>query len=125
MGKALLDWIVNNNEVRLVEEAEDMLDGLQVMTEEKETGMREEILIQATDIVTALVIAGNLDLGKVSFQKDGKADQTFLKDGKLIRRVGRAERMKKIRVQRSSRWATRGEQPKLEKPVLKTLRIWL
>ena len=53
----LLEWLVNNRERRLVEEAEDILDGLEKLTEEGEMGMTEELLLETTEIVTAVVVS--------------------------------------------------------------------
>ena len=94
----IMEWMVNNNESRLVEEAEDMIDGLEEMTATKEMSMTEEVLMKATEIITAIVVARNMDLGKVpSFQKAGEPSQSFQLDGKRTRRVGRGESMKRIR----------------------------
>ena len=87
----IMEWMVNNNESRLVEEAEDMIDGLEEMTATKEMSMTEEVLMKATEIITAIVVARNMDLGKVpSFQKAGEPEQSGQMDGKQTRRVGRA-----------------------------------
>ena len=37
----LVEWLVNNKERRLVEEAEDILDGLEQMVEDGDMGMVE------------------------------------------------------------------------------------
>ena len=89
---------MNNNESRLAEEAEDVLDGLEEMTATKEMSMTEEVVVKATAIITAIVVARKMDLGKVSsFQRDGEPSQSFQLDGKQNRRVGRGESMKRIR----------------------------
>ena len=89
--------MINNREMRLVEEAEDMLDGLEGLAEASEMGVTNNILMEATEIITAVVLARNLDREKVSFQMDGEEELLFQKDGNLPRRVGRAAGMKKVR----------------------------
>ena len=54
----IMEWMVNNTESRLVEEAEDMLDGLEEMTASKEMSMTEEVLLKATAIITGIVGQG-------------------------------------------------------------------
>ena len=96
----LMEWMINNNECRLVEEAEDMLDGLEDMLVAKEMSMTEEILVKATAVITTIVVARNMDLGKIgtlTFQKEGEQNQSFQKDGSQTRRVGRGESMKRMR----------------------------
>ena len=93
----LIEWMINNREMRLVEEAEDMLDGLEGLAEASEMGVTNNILMEATEIITAVVLARNLDREKVSFQMDGEEELLFQKDGNLPRRVGRAAGMKKVR----------------------------
>ena len=77
----LIEWLINNGERRLVEEAEDILDGLEERTKDGEMGMTEELLLEATEIVTSVVIAWNMDLERVSFMKDGQDEEIFQMDG--------------------------------------------
>ena len=77
----LMEWLVNNKERRLVEEAEDILDGLEQMVEEGDMGMEEVLLIEATEIITSVVLAWNLDVERITFVKAGKEDEAFQKDG--------------------------------------------
>ena len=44
----LMEWLINNGERRLVEEAEDILDGLEQLTKDGEMGMTEELLLETT-----------------------------------------------------------------------------
>ena len=60
-------------------------------------GMNKDILMEATEIITAVVLARNLDMEKVSFQMDGEEELLFQEDGNYPRRVGRAAGMKKVR----------------------------
>ena len=53
----------------MVEEAEDILDGLEKLAEEEELGMSVELLVEATEIVTSLVVAWNIALERISFVK--------------------------------------------------------
>ena len=73
----LVEWLVNNKERRLVEEAEDILDGLEQMVEDGDMGMEEELLIEATEVVTSVVLAWNLDVERITFVKAGKEDEAF------------------------------------------------
>ena len=57
LRNTLLEWLVNNRERRLVEEAEDILDGLEKFTEVGEMGMTEELLQETTEIVTLVVVS--------------------------------------------------------------------
>ena len=85
----LMEWLKNNKESRLVEEAEDILDRFEQLAEAGEMGMTKELLLEATDIVTAVVVAWNIDVERISFTKTGEDDETFQMDGK-VKRVGRA-----------------------------------
>ena len=87
----VLDWMVNNKEVILVEEGEDILDGLEVMEESGEVS--GTLLLDITEIITALTVARNLDTDRLmpTFQQDGKPRT------KRLKRIGRAESMAKVR----------------------------
>ena len=61
----LMEWLINNKERRLVEEAEDILDGLEQLAEAGEMGMTKELLLEATEIVTAVVVAWKIDVERV------------------------------------------------------------
>ena len=52
------------------------MDGLEKLTEDGELGMSEELLVESTGIVTALVVAWNIDLERISFVKAGQEDVT-------------------------------------------------
>ena len=93
----LIEWFVNNKERRLVEEAADILDGLEQLVEEEEMGMNEILLVEAMEIITAVVLAWNLDVERISFVKAGKEEEAFQRDGEQVGRIGRAESMKKMR----------------------------
>ena len=62
----LLEWMINNKEMRLMEEAEDMLDGLEDLKEAGEMGMTNNILMETTEVITALVLAKNPDMEKIT-----------------------------------------------------------
>jgi hypothetical protein len=72
--ESLIDWI--NKEVTLVEEGEDILDGLEMMRESGE--ISGTLLLDSTEIVTALIVARSLDMNRVmpTFQQDGNQDST-------------------------------------------------
>jgi hypothetical protein len=58
--ESLADWMLTNKEVTLVEEGEDILDGLELMMESGE--ISGTLLLDSTEIVTALIVARNLDV---------------------------------------------------------------
>ena len=60
-------------------------------------GMEEELLIEATEVVTSVVLAWNLDVERITFVKAGKEEEAFHRDEEKVRRLGRAESMKKMR----------------------------
>ena len=90
----LVEWLVNNKERRLVEEAEDILDGLEQMVEDGDMGMEEELLIEATELITSVVLAWNLDVERITFMQAGKEEEAFHRGGEQVKRLGRAESMK-------------------------------
>ena len=55
----VLDWMIENDEATLVVEGEHILDGLEMMEGMKE--ISEEILMDATEMSTTLIISRNLD----------------------------------------------------------------
>ena len=81
----------------MVEEGEDIIDGLEMMVEEGE--ISRKLLLDSTELVT-LIIARNLcpETMSTSFQKDRNPDQARV-DQKLNRSSGsgRLERMMKMR----------------------------
>ena len=87
----IIDWMLNNKEVTLVEEGEDILDGLEQMMEWKISGT---LLLDSTEIITALIVARNMDVDTEmpTFQQVGNQDST-----KRLSRVRRAENMMKVR----------------------------
>ena len=56
--ESVLYWIIEHDEMTLVEEGEDILDGLEMMEGLKE--ISEEILMDATEMITTLIISRNL-----------------------------------------------------------------
>jgi hypothetical protein len=60
-------------------------------------GLAEAGEMGVTEITTAVVLARNLDMEKVSFQLDGEEELLLHEDGNYPRRVGRAAGMKKVR----------------------------
>ena len=85
--EALWSWIAENEVVTLVEEGEDILDGLEAMLTEEDNGVSDEVLMDANEIITAIIMARGLETSRVAplFQKDGR------KMTNKIRRIGRAE----------------------------------
>ena len=57
--ESVLDWMIENDEATLVVEGEHILDGLEMMEGMKE--ISEEILMDATEMSTTLIISQNLD----------------------------------------------------------------
>ena len=90
---ALLEWMLENDTEVLVDEGEDILDGLEMMEQENSSGVTENIMIDATEIITAIIVANGLDTQRVApiFQEDGK------KTTEKIKRIGRAEGMIRMR----------------------------
>ena len=84
--------MLENKESTLVEEGEDILDGLEMMEEMKE--ISETFLLDWTEIITSIIVARNMEAGNTmpTFQKDGKDDST-----KGMTRICRAGNMIKIR----------------------------
>ena len=89
--------MLENDEITLVEEGEDILDGLEMMEEDGE--IAGDLLLDSTEIIT-MIIARNLcsDRIPVTFQQAGKM-KTFPKDGKQKESCAtrREESMKKMR----------------------------
>ena len=81
-----MDWMLTNKEVKLVEEEEDILDGLEMMMECGD--ISGTLLLDSTEIITALIVARSLDMDRVmpTFQQDGNQDST-----KRLSRICRAE----------------------------------
>ena len=69
----ILDWMISNKEVTLMEEGEDILDGLEVMEGCGEVS--GTLLLDITEIITALTVARNLDTNWMipTFQQDGNS----------------------------------------------------
>ena len=86
-------WMAENEVSTMIEESEDILDGLESMLAEEGSGVTEEVLIDATEIITAIIVAGEMKTQGIAplFQKAGK-----LTTGR-IRKTDRAEGMVKIR----------------------------
>ena len=85
LKEALIDWIDENEVETLVEEGEDIVDGIEAMELNKEPGICEEVLIGATEIITSIIVARGMENERIA--------PVFLKDGK----VGRADYMMKMR----------------------------
>ena len=90
---ALWSWMTENEIETLVEEGEDILDGLEAMNGDETGEVTEEILMDAAEIITAIIVARDVETSKVApiFQKDGK------RTASKIRRIGRAEGMRRMR----------------------------
>ena len=87
----ILDWMISNKEVTLMEEGEDILDGLEVMEGCGEVS--GTLLLDITEIITALTVARNLDTSRMipTFQQDGNSSK------ERLGRIGRAKSMTKVR----------------------------
>ena len=85
--------MTENEVTTMVEEGEDIMDGLESMLTEEGSGVTEEVLIDATEIITAIIVAGEKKPQGIAplFQKAGK-----LTTGR-IRKTGRAEGMVRMR----------------------------
>ena len=91
--EALMSWMVENKDVTLIEEGEDILDGLEAMHAEEGSEVSEEILMDATEVITAIIVAKGLETKRVApiFQKGG------ILTTDRIKRIGRAEGMIRMR----------------------------
>ena len=87
MKESLKDLLIENDETTLIEEGEDILDGLELMMDNKEEGMTMETLMDVTEIITTLLIWRSLTGKKIApvFQKAGASTS------KRITRIGRAD----------------------------------
>ena len=94
---ALIEWMLENGSKVMVDEGEDILDGLEMM--EKDGEVAGELLLDSTEIIT-MIIARNLcsDRMPITFQKAGKV-KTFPMDGNRSEKCGtqRAASMRKMR----------------------------
>ena len=90
--EAMIDWMVSNTEDTLVEEGEDILDGLETMENLGEVSSK--LLLDSTELITSIIVARRMESEEMmpTFQKDGKQPTT-----KNISRINRASSMIKIR----------------------------
>ena len=93
MKESLKDLLIENDETTLIEEGEDILDGLELMMDNKEEGMTMETLMDVTEIITTLLIWRSLT-GKKIAQVFQKAEAST---SERIKRIDRTEGMKKMR----------------------------
>ena len=56
---ALIEWMVENDESTLMEEGEDILDGLELMADSGEVS--STLLLDCTEMITTLIVARNVD----------------------------------------------------------------
>ena len=56
----------------LIEEGEDIIDGIEVMKTNNEPGVTEEILMDATEIITSIIVARGVETERIAtiFLKD-------------------------------------------------------
>ena len=80
--EALVDWLIENDESTMVEEGEDIVDGLETM--ELEGEISRKLLLDSTEVIT-MIIARNLCPGTVqpTFLKAGKPEQPKMDGIKL------------------------------------------
>ena len=83
-----MEWIEENEVTTMVEEGEDILDGLETMLGEPGRGVTEDILKDATEIITSIILAEQMAKNKIA--------PIFLRAGKS-RKVGRVEGMERMR----------------------------
>ena len=95
--ESLIDWLIENDEATLVEESEDIVDGLEMM--ELEGEISRKLLLDSTELIT-LMIARNLcpRTMPTTFLKAGNSDQHKVEvDRSQMSGKGRLERMTKMR----------------------------
>jgi hypothetical protein len=90
--EALADWMLENDLDTLVEEGEDILDGMELIEGVGEVS--KELLMDSTEIITSIIVARNMmyDQEMPTFLKDGNRESA-----NNISRIGRASSMVKIR----------------------------
>ena len=89
--KAVMGWLAENELSTLVEEGEDILDGLEGLNTNGLDGVTDEVLLDVTEIVTALIMTSGME-------NTGSEEVFLMEDkGESNKKAGRAERMKKMR----------------------------
>ena len=91
--ESFTSWLMENDETTLVEEGEDILDGMEVLRDGNEGGVTDEMLMDVTDIITSILIGSSWKVKKVAPIFRNAGEQTR----ERIKRIGRAEGMKKMR----------------------------
>ena len=86
----LMDWLNENDRDTLVEEGENILDGLEGMREAEE--ITENLLLDITEIITALIIARGTEEEMPTFSQVNSGGKS-----KTMWRMNRAENMIKVR----------------------------
>ena len=88
----MIEWMFENDSTTMEDEDEDILDGLETMEQENGKEVTVDIMIDATEIMTTIIVANGLDNQRIAplFQKDGKVET------EKSRRIGRAEGMMRM-----------------------------
>ena len=64
--ESLVDWLTENDETILIGEGEDILDGLELIMDNKEEGITMETMMDLTEVITTLLIGKGLTSMKIS-----------------------------------------------------------
>ena len=85
--------MVENEETTMLEDSEDILDGLESMLTDEGRGVTVDVLTDATEIITTIIVARGMETHRIApkFQKAGSQTSD------RVRRIGRAEGMMKMR----------------------------
>ena len=92
--EAIIEWMITNDVETLVEEGEDILDGLETMESLGEVS--DNLLLDSTELITSIIVARRMETDQElpAFQKDGNEENAASRN---ISRISRASSMIKIR----------------------------
>ena len=62
----LMEWMTENEITTMVEEGEDILDGLEAMLTEETSEVTDEVLMDAREIITAITVAFRLETHRMA-----------------------------------------------------------
>ena len=91
--------------ITLVEEGEDILDGLEAMLTEESSGVSDDVIMDATEVITAILVARGLETSRVApiFQKDGRTISRICRAEGMTRMKEEMRKVKNLRVKHNSR----------------------
>ena len=101
--EAIWSWMAEHEVITLVEVGEDILDGLEAMLVEESSGVSEDVLMDATEVITAILVARGLETSRLApiFQKDGRSmTEKISRIGRAVGMIRMREEMTKVKNQR-------------------------